>query len=658
MRRLLLLSVLCAAVAAAEPPGIQPAQLMGGGNLTNGEHGPVLESQIQVLATLGGTQARISLYPDCYIINRDWDKPQPQPIDAVMTRLHTAGVKPMLLLEYYARYIGDHRLGSYEQWKVIGATFAKRYRPGGTWAVENTISDGFGIDLYTVFNEPETEAFALGGELGPKPYVEALRGFADGIHGVDKTLRVAAGGFMAANAWSDWTLRGIGPFLAPLLNDGTLAGLDLHTYYDAEFAPMETGYNSSAQNNFDLVKLTCGITRDVDFFATEFNYKNRVAKPEQVAAGLLTGIWDNLAVVGNDGRALRSRLALPWNIFNEQKTDDQFGMTLTTQPYAPTLSGTVIKLVLELTKGLSVVAADPRGSGMIALRGADRTMWVWQNRLGWTDQQGTAVELSGVPAAAREVEVYGWDGLRKKIAISAGGTVKLDGLAAGQTSMFVVRAVGPEKPEALLPPRAAKRKTFADLRDPTVMPVPAGTLKVLASETFTAATMAKWGAGGGSEALLSAKLDDAAPLPGSCAKLTFAFSEKAGGSRTLGGGGGFLAGVSPAGTKPVYLSFLVRSSVGRRPMRLRLADASNETVTSKAINAIPAWRRVYVRLDADFDGIWGGDAPNGKVDWPLRGLAFEAMPWGGNSPETGESLWVADVQVVEGEVAEAVKAKP
>jgi len=419
-----------------------------------------------VLTTLGGTQARINLYPDSYIINRDWD--QPQPIDAVITRLHAAGVKPMLLLEYYAHYIADHRLGSYEQWKVLGATFAKRYRPGGTWAVENKITNGFGIDLFTVFNEPELEDFSLGGLLGPKPYIEALRGFADGIHALDKTLRVAAGGFMAANTWSDWTLRGLGPFLAPLLNDGTLAGIDLHTYYDAEYAPMEGGYHSSAQNNFDMVKLTCGVTRDVDFFSTECYYKNRVAKPEQVAAGLLTGIWDHLAVVGNDGCALQSRLALPWNIFNEQKNDGQFGMTLTTQPYPPTLSGTVIKLVLDLTKGLTVVAADPRGIGMIALRDTDRTMWVWQNRGGWTDQSGTTVELSGVPASAREVEVYGWDGLRKKVAISAGGTVKLDGLADGQTSMFVVRATGPEKPEALLPPRAAKRRTFADLHDPTV----------------------------------------------------------------------------------------------------------------------------------------------------------------------------------------------
>jgi len=46
MRRLLLISVLSAALAGVGTPGIQPAQLMGVGNLTNGDHGPTLDSQI------------------------------------------------------------------------------------------------------------------------------------------------------------------------------------------------------------------------------------------------------------------------------------------------------------------------------------------------------------------------------------------------------------------------------------------------------------------------------------------------------------------------------------------------------------------------------------------------------------------------------------
>ncbi len=646
MHRFLILSLLCAAVTAAEQPGIQPALLMGGGNLTNGESGPTLESQIEVLTTLGGTRARINLYPDAYLIGRNWDAPQPKAIDAVMTRLHAAGIRPMLLLEYYARYLSDHKLGTYEQWKGISATFAKRYRPGGDWAIENKITDGFGIDLFTAFNEPEPEAFALGGTIGPKPYVDALRGFADGIHGVDKTLSVAAGGFMAANAWKDWTLRGIGPFLAPLLNDGTLSGIDLHTYYDAQYAPMELGFDASAQNNFDQVKLTCGITRDIDFYSTEFNYKNRVAKPEQVAAGMLTGIWDNLTVVGNDGRTLKSHLALPWNIFNEQKTDGEFGMAVTFKPYAPTPNATVIKLVLELTKGLKVIAADPRGTGMIALRGADRTMWVWQNRNGWTDRPGTSVELCGVPATAKEIEVYGWDGLRKKIAISAGRTVTIEGLIAEQTTMFVVRAIGTEKPEDLLPARAVKRKTFAELRDPTVMADLPGKPLVLTKETFGAETFSSWSAGGDSEPSLALSRVEATPLPGFCAQLSYTFSDKAAGSRILGGGGALVA-VTPEAKKPVYLSFLVRSSVGRRSVRVRLSDRDNETATTKAIVAIPAWRRMYIRLDADFDAVWGGDKPNGAVDWPLRSVGFEALSWGGGSPDGGEKLWFSDVQVVQ-----------
>ncbi len=223
MSRIPLLLATAALLATGET-GILPSALVGGGNITNGESGPAVDTQLAIVKTLGATRCRISLYPDAYLDNRNWDTPKAKPIDTIMLRLHAARVRPMLLLEYYAKYLPDHRLGSHAQWKALGTALAKRYAPGGDWARENGISDDFGIDLYTAFNEPEPTAFALGGDPGPAPYVESLRGFADGVHAVDRSLLVAPGGFMAANAWKDWTLCGNGPFLAPLLNDGTLAG--------------------------------------------------------------------------------------------------------------------------------------------------------------------------------------------------------------------------------------------------------------------------------------------------------------------------------------------------------------------------------------------------------------------------------------------------
>lgn len=65
---------------------------------------------------------------------------------------------------------------------------------------------------------------------------------------------MVAGGLREVQSSDDPTLAGYGPALAPLLNSGTLDGLDLHTHYDAAQAPIEGGYEQSAQGNFDEVK--------------------------------------------------------------------------------------------------------------------------------------------------------------------------------------------------------------------------------------------------------------------------------------------------------------------------------------------------------------------------------------------------------------------
>ena len=211
---------------------------------------------------------------------------------------------------------GTLKLGTYEQWVGLGKAFAEHCRPNGTWAREHGVKN-WGITIYTAFNEPDGGDYKAGGAIGPPRYVAALKGIADGVHSVEASLKVLPGGFLSPNAFRDWTLRGLGSALAPLWNDGTLDGIDLHTYYDVQYAPMEKTYERSAQNNFDQVKKACGITRDIHFYATEFNYKKRLVEEDQAAKGFLTGLWDNLGVVKKDGKTGATMFAFPWNLFND-----------------------------------------------------------------------------------------------------------------------------------------------------------------------------------------------------------------------------------------------------------------------------------------------------------------------------------------------------
>jgi hypothetical protein len=408
---------------------------MGGGNFPNRADGAEMERQFALLKRLGLRHCRFNVYPGFYLVRSNWDRPNATVLDEGMKLAHAHGVTPMILFEYYASYHASIRLGTEKQWHALGRAFAERYRPGGTWGREHGVA-GWGVTLYSAFNEPE-RGFGTGGKLGPGPYVAALKGLADGVHSVDPSLRVIPGGFMAANARDDWALRGLGPALAPLLNDGTLDGIDLHTYYDVQYAPMEGTYANSAQDNFDRVKAACGITRDVSFYCTEFNYKKRRVTTAQAARGFLTGIWDHLGVVRRDGRTPAARLALPWNLFHDAEKDTQYGMLRKYEPYEPSPRGAVLQLVLRLTDGMRFTSLDPRKTGVFVLEGAGRKMWVWQNRKGWTDQPGPSFTVRGVPAWARKLEVYGWDGLRTARPLDGRPACSVTDLPGDETYMFV-----------------------------------------------------------------------------------------------------------------------------------------------------------------------------------------------------------------------------
>jgi hypothetical protein len=369
-----------------------------------------------VLRALGCGGCRINVCPSRFLKNGNWNEPDVHVIDASVKLAHEHGITPVLLLEYYAEYIQNEGLGTREQWFEIGKAFAARFKPNGTWGQENDVAD-WGITVYTAFNEPE-QGFGAGGKIDPQRYVDSLHGYADGVHDVDPTLEVVPGGFMAANAWNDWTLRGLGTAIAPLLNDGTLSGIDLHTYFDVQWAPMENGYGDSAQSSFDDIKRACGITADIGFYSTEFNYKHRAVTEEAAAKGFLTALWDTLGVVGSDGATPRTKIAFPWNIFNRSTDDAEFGICTELEPWTPTARGEVLRMVARLAAGKRFVSSAPRTLGVFVLEGGGAKLWVWQNRNGWTNRPGESFTVEGIPAGTRELAEYGYGGRRRTIDVS------------------------------------------------------------------------------------------------------------------------------------------------------------------------------------------------------------------------------------------------
>jgi len=300
---------------------------------------------------------------------------------------------------------------------------------------------------YTAFNEPDGGAgFTAAGGTNPGPggYAMALTALAAGVKSVDATFKFSAGGFMSVNAHSDCSLRGLGSVLAPLWNNGTLDMLDLHTYMDVQYAPMEDMYRFSAQANFDCVKKLNNVTNEkLLFTTTEFNYKLRAVDEATASRGLLTAVFDNLGVVNMGNSPVASR-TFPWNLFNLETKDTDYGMATTLSPYQPTVRGCVLARAWALlnAQAWKWVSSDPRATGVLKLSVGAETLTVWQNRPAWTTLKGEAYSLDGLPAAATVVDVYGWDGMRSSLKVS-GGSARVTGLVVNETHIMHAHAGKP-----------------------------------------------------------------------------------------------------------------------------------------------------------------------------------------------------------------------
>lgn len=401
--------------------------IMGGGNFTNGS--TTQTNCFQTLNTIGIGMTRVNLYPQYYYAD---NAPTPERLDSMMLQSYQHGITPMILFEYYGSYEKNGQLlGNYDKWYSIGQAFADRFRPNGKWAQANGIQN-WGVTIYTALNEPDVENL-----ISKTDYHNALEGLADGVHSVDKSLKVNPGGFAKANSNSDYTLGGYGPAIADLYNSGKLDGIDLHTYYDIQYAPMKGTYKYSAQSNFDSVKRASGITADVNFYATEFNFKKRLITEEEAAKGFFTAIWDNLGVVKNDGKTPATQFAFPWSLFNSATTDTFYGLSSSPDSWVPVTRGKTLENVIEKTKGMSFISLDPKKTGEYVLNGSSKKLWVWQNLDYWTNHPGTSYTINGLPNGTYKLEVIGWNGVRQTIAISGKTSYTINNLAVGETYMFL-----------------------------------------------------------------------------------------------------------------------------------------------------------------------------------------------------------------------------
>lgn len=438
IRRRIVVAALLAMTAVPAARSQSPATTdalrwrVGGGNLVTHLTGA---PSAQLYAALRGIGAKLGRM-DSYGWRDLQRRPMARNFDTAMAEAHRNGITPIVLLEYEGSYqtlVPPQPVGSYADWFAAGEAMARRFRPDGEWARERRIAGG-GATVFAAINEPDVQA-----SIPREAYHDALAGLADGVHSVDKTLRVVPGGFATCNSHGDATLRGYGPAIADLYESGRLDGIDLHTYYNARWYPLTRGREFSAQRCFDRVKAAMGLTREVNFYATEFNIARAEAwsDPQLAARLFLTGFWDNMGVVQKDGRTSATVLAFPWNLADTGRIEGPaYAMAVGENPWAPDPRAVVLRTVLRLAGDMRFTALDPHRTGTYALEGAGGALYVWQDLPGWTDNPGRTWEIE-LPAWVQAAELWGFDGLRRKFPVH-GGKNSIDVGEDNQTFMLLV----------------------------------------------------------------------------------------------------------------------------------------------------------------------------------------------------------------------------
>lgn len=488
--------------AAATPLTDEPS-LMGSGNLHLNDQSNT-DVQLAALKTADAGACRIVVEHD------DYQNASPPPsLDSLMQSAHNQGITPILHFEYYSgpgyvNSITPSTVFGLHQWYNIGQAFAARYAPNSAWWSGQRIHN-YGVSIYEAINEPDNDGPGSNDypPIDTTSYHDALKDLAEGVHAVNPRLKINPGGFSSPNAggyFDNGYLNGYGAAIADLWNDGHLDGIDLHTYINWMQNPADStdqnGDRYSAQAELDAVKYACGITALINFYSTEFGdtaqngglqYNNEGISEDDAAERLLTYIWDELGIVKSDGSPA-CKLALAWSLFDtiqddpatHQPTggDTSNGMCFTLDPWTPSYRGSVYQLVAQLTAGMSVVASDPTiheggyffhnqdiggelvRSGTVVLNGGGKKMWVWQNRVNWTNNyqaSSASFTIANIPATATQIAVYRYNSTiaapYETVSISPGQltctitslpvattTDPKVGASTGETYMFVANA--------------------------------------------------------------------------------------------------------------------------------------------------------------------------------------------------------------------------
>jgi hypothetical protein len=402
---------------------------VGGGNLVTHLSGEPSRQLYEALSGVGARSARMNSYGWRDLQHR----PTPENFDAGMMEAYRHGITPIILLEYEGSYQSlspPQLIGTRAEWQAAGEAYARRFRPNGEWGRAHGIRD-WGVTIFTAVNEPDVQA-----TIPRRAYHDAMQGFAEGVHAVDPALKVVPGGFARCNSDGDATLRGYGAAIADLLEDGLLDGIDLHTYYNARWYPMEKGREFSAQGCFDKIKAVLGVSRDIAFYATEYNVsRDNAWENADVAASLfLTAFWDEMGIVGDDGRTGVSRLAYPWNLGDTGKIEGlAYAMAAGENPWRGEARAEVLRRVMDLAGDMHFTRLDPKGTGTFDLTGATGDLRVWQDRPGWTDHGATDWTLEA-PAFAQTAELWSWRG-RIATVKPASGRVRFEQLSGHDTYM-------------------------------------------------------------------------------------------------------------------------------------------------------------------------------------------------------------------------------
>lgn len=434
----LIATLLAAALAGSE--GVSPVgeqapirERIGGGNIVTHLTGPPTANLYQALQVIGARMGRMDSYGW-----RDLKRvPTPHDFDAAMLEAYQNGIRPLILLEYEGSYQflnPPQPVGSYEDWFEAGRVYAKRFGRGGDWARENNAGD-WGAEIFTAINEPDVQA-----TIPLDEYRHALAGFADGVHSVNSSFKVVPGGFATCNSHGDPTFRGYGPVIADLLNDGRLDGIDLHTYYHPRWYPIERGREFSAQTCFDKAKGAIGVTRDINFYATEFNTARvETWDDDQVQGSLfLTAIWDQLGVRKADGSSA-TVVAFPWNLFDTGRVEGPaYAMATGEDPWTPDVRSKVLKLVVTLAGDMTFVDMRDPSTGAMTLEDDKSRLVVVQNKPGWTERKPEDPFLLPVPGWAVGAELWGWSGLRRSYKVEGMSDISIE-LPVNETSMLLFR---------------------------------------------------------------------------------------------------------------------------------------------------------------------------------------------------------------------------